>query len=739
MAAVIFWSAIGFAHVVKKHRDKRPYKHSAASIDPERRKETRILTLVPGSFLDDLRGEIHTVSLDDPIPSHLPYEAVSHGWVPSMSNNNKSDCVKIGSSSRRLWLPQYLGTMLRYLRHKDRPRNLWVDYICIDQHNLAEKAQHVAMMRDVYASAARVVVWLGQEADDSTAALSLLEDLGWMVEFDFENHARMRPSPAAAAVGGHSHSWADPAVPLPYDQDDLWSIYHLVHRPWFGRLWSRLHIAAAAAAADPAATVVVVCGNKVASWDLLRNAFACVANKRRHYLDRSADSQPELRFARRFEMLLLFLCQGSRGDGGNTGDYTFAELLDQGRKFSCEDPRERVHAALGMASDVDADLMGLLPDYTVSKAQVYRDAVLRYIAHAGDANILASCEMVTSSSTTALDERLPSWVPDWCVKRAANRMPMHLASGLSGAHVEFIPDSDCGGILRAAGIRCATVKSARLLFADLVPLPDVVAAVRRCAPTDVLTARYRPRRQHPEQEHDASTTTLLEAYCAVLAWGLFASSYHPAVEAYPDLEASVDALKTVLTTVPREEGQREGEGESARGSDSYDSVTLGFATHLLASCRGRAVLTTEEGYIGLGPRETRPGDRIVVLLGCDVPLVLRQVRSSRSATAGEAGEAVVVVGDCYVEGLMTGEALLGPLPEGMRIVMDCEDSEEQATPIFVHGKGVWNGEGEDPRIDRVRGLTKGECEKRELVAMEDLLTPPNLRAVGVNVVRMDLV
>jgi hypothetical protein len=54
---------------------------------------------------------------------------------------------------------------------------------------------------------------------------------------------------------------------------------------------------------------------------------------------------------------------------------------------------------------------------------------------------------------------------------------------------------------------------------------------------------------------------------------------------------------------------------------------------------GRRFFITRNGYFGLGPLAARTGDRVVVLLGVDVPLMLRRSHSMHQ-----------VVGEAYIEG-----------------------------------------------------------------------------------------
>jgi hypothetical protein len=66
----------------------------------------------------------------------------------------------------------------------------------------------------------------------------------------------------------------------------------------------------------------------------------------------------------------------------------------------------------------------------------------------------------------------------------------------------------------------------------------------------------------------------------------------------------------------------------------------------IINTHGRCLFVTPRGYIGIGPPEVQKGDQICVLLGCDIPLIIRPV-------AGH----YIVVGDCFVYGIMKGEVM----------------------------------------------------------------------------------
>lgn len=69
---------------------------------------------------------------------------------------------------------------------------------------------------------------------------------------------------------------------------------------------------------------------------------------------------------------------------------------------------------------------------------------------------------------------------------------------------------------------------------------------------------------------------------------------------------------------------------------------------IAANLTNRRLITTRTGQFGLAPSIVRPGDQIFVILGCSVPVILRRCDNS---------EMYDVVGECWVDGFMRGEAI----------------------------------------------------------------------------------
>jgi hypothetical protein len=145
------------------------------------------------------------------------------------------------------------------------------------------------------------------------------------------------------------------------------------------------------------------------------------------------------------------------------------------------------------------------------------------------------------------------------------------------------------------------------------------------------------------------------------------------------------------------------DGASARQPDADVKVdVLLCANSMIHACRERALLVTREGYIGAGPVAAQPGDKIAVLPGCMRPLVLRPQKSLGNFTTTSDTEhdnnTYTVVGPCNAHGLNWGEALLGPLPDGMTFIWSPSGPDGDAGPAFRNNR---TGEETvaDPRID----------------------------------------
>lgn len=161
-----------------------------------------------------------------------PFEALSYVWGdPSIRD-------EICCSGCKVAITVNLHRALTRLRRGAETRLIWADALCINQEDLDERAQQVQLMRDVYSCAERVVVWLGEEGDQSVdLAVSLMGAI----------YAACEGSAKTAGVDLHAYAvssrpFEDVALSTLQgdvaESKDAWQALRLFFdRPWFRRVW----------------------------------------------------------------------------------------------------------------------------------------------------------------------------------------------------------------------------------------------------------------------------------------------------------------------------------------------------------------------------------------------------------------------------------------------------------------------------------------------------------------------
>jgi hypothetical protein len=166
----------------------------------------RVLDLKPGSFNDAFQCSLRKVRLDD----RPTYQALSYTWGENVAT------AKLFIDERgSLSITRNLDEAMRHIRSETDIKTIWIDAVCIDQHNDVEKGNQVQKMLDIYRSANQVFVWLGRESEDSDLAMDLIAR---MPTLDFN---RLRSALSEADY----REWA--------------ALRAFYRRPWWRRVWVR--------------------------------------------------------------------------------------------------------------------------------------------------------------------------------------------------------------------------------------------------------------------------------------------------------------------------------------------------------------------------------------------------------------------------------------------------------------------------------------------------------------------
>src|SRR3569833_2353661 len=131
-----------------------------------RENEVRLFHLHPGSDGDVVTGRMECLELGS---AYNSFEALSYVW------GGTDDGVTILVDDISVSVTKSLEAALRHLRFQDRPRMLWIDYICINQYDIEERNRQVAKMGDIYACAVAVLIWLGEATPDTVVGIKVLD------------------------------------------------------------------------------------------------------------------------------------------------------------------------------------------------------------------------------------------------------------------------------------------------------------------------------------------------------------------------------------------------------------------------------------------------------------------------------------------------------------------------------------------------------------------------------------
>ena len=100
------------------------------------------------------------VNLDHNLP---PFWALSYTWGSAEVGNTTETTYDLDCDGTVISVKENLFEYLcQAIRAERRPLPIWIDAVCINQEDIAERSEQVAMMGEIYKRAARVVVWLGK-------------------------------------------------------------------------------------------------------------------------------------------------------------------------------------------------------------------------------------------------------------------------------------------------------------------------------------------------------------------------------------------------------------------------------------------------------------------------------------------------------------------------------------------------------------------------------------------------
>jgi Heterokaryon incompatibility protein (HET) len=342
------------------------------------------------------------------------FEALSYVWgqpEPSESvfiPSERQVPDDKGATNNVLKVGPNLASALRSLRYSTEPRTLWVDAICINQMDIDERCRQVTQMGTIYSLAQKVVVWLGEEENDSSLAIQTLDELATTLQ----NETNKR-----------GPRYKD-TTKLPYDQSMWEAIHELLTRSWFSRLWILQEVQLANNDA------LVQCGDVQIPWNkmkdaihaLYRNLHVPIAGFRQS-IDDADNTADELKVVDVEEILLRACSRGST------------------------DPRDKIYGTLNL---LPSNLRALIEvHYDWGVVDVFKNAILAINKSISRLNLLGF------GVNEELDFDGPTWTPRFHSSFPFTPKTYHLCSGISSSSLKIIDN----GIIEVTGKLCGTISS----------------------------------------------------------------------------------------------------------------------------------------------------------------------------------------------------------------------------------------------------------------------------------------
>ncbi|PYI05117.1 hypothetical protein BO78DRAFT_276464, partial [Aspergillus sclerotiicarbonarius CBS 121057] len=624
-------------------------------LDADRR-QIRIASILPGRWSEDVSCKLEIVSLDDK-PS---YEALSYTW------GDLSDKVPIFLECSTFLVTKNLHMALRRLRHVGEERDIWVDALCINQSDKPEKTRQIQMMKDIYSDASEVQIYLGEsgildtitEQEQSTWAdpprSYWFEDRDVPTFNDYRTWQTMtdnqlsQQSPTTRLRQAISSAYTILSIlseggclKISYLNDtnpQIWAetlsvLHHLANSPWWKRVW----VVEEAILSRSATTIY---GEVVAPLDIIERGGSMINVHierccRDFYQSLSSDLQSHLLAIGQHTSALEVL----RHEWSNYADREAERLqrfLEMTRTRGAYDGRDKIYSLLGLTRDC-SERLSIVPDYTMTVAEVYIQTAFQIIRQANSLEILGTVERKRP------DSEIPTWCPDWrsSGNGEGNDLWVHSRSW------KFNAGPSNGSV--------ATICHNRVLAVQGVHVDVVTRTTLPLSQGEQLALRL------DEFAHMVSYDLKPEA--PYVAGGTVKDAFWRTM------------LNDALETEPNRHRRLMAEDESffvwwwrnlrdgTSAGEFYDPFQerLGIiARSFWLPNDNRVFFATQKGYMGFGPPDMEQGDMVAVLLGSRMPFILRQMPLPDIGGGSEGfhgKELCSVVGYCYVHGVKNGEAV----------------------------------------------------------------------------------
>ncbi|KAF2194327.1 hypothetical protein K469DRAFT_689338 [Zopfia rhizophila CBS 207.26] len=622
-------------------------------------REIRVLHLEPSRSRDaPILCGLNTISLDDYPQWKADYTALSYTW------DGQTPSCEVDCDGARLLVTPNCDAAIRELRHEEKIVKLWIDSICINQSldAIPERNHQVALMGEIYKSAAKVVVWLSTSNRRVEAALNQLVDLfsttealnvendSKRKEMNFQDIGEAQMDIRANVQMALGEKVGAIARRVTKESEDPFECGQF-KKPRFASLKDFTYAAGVSNCLGQGCLEVLK-GLK------LRQFMIYLVGRRYAGAKELLDNQPH-----------------AKDRNAVHNDPLMFSILTYAREKASGDPRDKVFALCGLLKELEIPFPN--PDYSKSVEDVYREAVVASIEY--DKNLY----ILYHAPSDKRRKGLASWVPDWAEQgfseedgRYGLLRSRFAASGSSPHKFEFSQD-----------------KTGLVLFGKIIdevifcaePLPDIDNVSEELRDSEKKRLYVREPNKYLETLHNGFK--ILKNWVEISQWA-----------DYPTGESSQNAFQRTVVNDSPDRNERAVQGGSflqwyntvnleeldfiehglrqvnladdvpkqryfreaylRTYKDEVADATLSFLAlkgpawnfHIDAMIWSakKCLFRTENDYIGTAPDplpdRIRPGDKIAIVSGLEMPLLLRAERGGYK-----------LITHVYVHGIMYGE------------------------------------------------------------------------------------
>lgn len=377
-----------------RHFMKSPRNSSLQDLAVRPTHQIRLLTILPSACDSEV---IQTLLQWCPISNTPSYTAISYSWNPThelINDVSTASEYEIEVNGDSLGVTQSAYAVLRRMRSRLCPRVVWIDAICINQKDNADKDRQIPLMPQIYAQADSVAVWLGH-SDTAYLATALVNRL-----FIVNRMSRIGPD-----------------FKYEINVEAAKALKDMLERRWFGRTWVVQEVVRAREGG-----VTVYYGDSRMDWTRLSWFMQCLSRDQAvlDMLDKRIGSTglgAEARIAlENVELMRRFSLLQGRDSPSLTLLFYLLQMFRSKCRFESKEQYDRVYALLGLREGPSAGFT-LNPEYRTGRGRrwLYEAVIAHHLDTSPVANrldFLPHAGMDYSDGTPGL----PSWVPDWSAK-----------------------------------------------------------------------------------------------------------------------------------------------------------------------------------------------------------------------------------------------------------------------------------------------------------------------------------